>query len=291
MRLLCYVNGVLTVISGDKRSVVENAEKPSFISGHAFYYEPTLKQMDGKSLTTTDMVNADNFITNYEFSTEESTPVVPSEVSHLVDVDGNYLGMGSADEGIVVPSAPSDDMESPYWTGHSYEGGVLVDKVTNKIIGVGDTRVTKNAYYAPMRLVDTAFDMGIQTYDKVRLSFSIDLENARKAVKNNLRVSYDEQTVVTLKSSEYGALEPTSFFVQVGEANNYKANSETPTPFIDGLLEGRAIDGETKDSLVTTILRKSEEFKLAAKELGRYQSLLKDADNASSVTELKKIKF
>ena len=96
MRVVTYVNGILTVIrESEFYSAV--AEKPQFITGSVFYYEPTLKEMDGMTLAEPLVTAAESFIDGFVFSTQEN--VLPPQEKPCVDIYGNYLGVIVPTEG------------------------------------------------------------------------------------------------------------------------------------------------------------------------------------------------
>lgn len=288
MKVISYVNGTLTIILNDKDFIEENADKPEFITGDNFYYEPSLKQMDDVPLTDEQILEAETFIANFKFPISKVSTLV-----HVVDKQGNYLGEEINDDNkyTTVPNEPPHDLVFPYWNETKYVEGMLVDANTNKCLGQGDNRTMPNSYYAPKELLDTDFNPSIQEWDKTNKKFNIHLDDAKRCKKMRIKNDYAEDIGTVINADDFALYEVTSFSIQESEAKAYKADNQALTPFIDGLLESRNIDGETKSDLVINILVKAEAFKHLALKLGKCQRLIKEIDNAVNLEELRAIKW
>ena len=286
MRALTYVNGILGVIKEGKR-YSKKAKKPDFITGTNFYYEPTLKMMDGKPLTKTQISKVENFIDNFIFPDEQSADSKESADSlqsqktvHCVDKDGNYLGKIVNDGGYQeVPSAPTKETEK--WIDGKWVDCVLVDKNTGKYIGIGDTRTSSETKYAP-NTVPPNFEKKYYSWDGKNWNISLDV--AKRLKKEGIKA----KQVVNFNNT-FGILaywEPGSFETQEKEAKAWNSDNSVKTPFIDTLLTIRNL-GETKQELVNKILAKADAYRTTfAKMLGKYQSLIKQIDAATTVDEV-----
>lgn len=279
MQVVTYVNGELTVINGDN-FYKEITTKPSFITGTNFYYEPTLKQMDGEELTDTQITDAENFITNFVFPT--ITPVVHDPV-YCVDADGNYIDFmindGSYQE---ATSTPTKNTEK--WDGSAWVDSVLVDKTTGKYSGVGDTRTAPNMKYAP-NTVPTDFASNYYYWDGT--SWNISLADAQTCRSAKIRLA--QTNALTGILGEVAFWEPGSFTTQEKEARAWNADNTVSTPFVDALLASRNL-GETKQELVDKIITKADAYTVVyADMLGKFQNLIKQVQAATTVDEVKAI--
>lgn len=286
MRILKYSDGTLTVINNSDY-YCELHPKPSFITGDVFTYEPTLSLMDGAPISDELLELANDYIDNFVFPievvVEEPTP------THRVDEFGNYLGLCL--EGIEVPSSPPEALSNPYWHIDKYIEGAIIDKDSKLFLGFGDNRVIKNSIYAPKVGMVDGFDTKIQKYDVVNKVWVIDLEDARKCRLHLIKTEYNKTIGVKYKTDEFVDYEPTTFQIQVTEASNWKDDNNTPTPFIDKLVETRDFEGETKSSLIDKILYKNTLFLDIAGELGKYHKLLKAVELSVTTDDLKKINW
>lgn len=286
MRVLTYIDGVLYLIN-EEGVYKGKHEKPSFITGIKFQYEPTLKQMDGLPLTDTMIEITNNYIDNFQI--EEPTPTEAIVPTHRVDEFGNYLGLRLV--GLEVPSAPPTEMLNPYWNGTAYTEGVVVNKDTGAYIGVGDNRVFANGVYAPLIGMIGGFKEIINVYDFTAKTWSVDMEDARKCRLHKIKDAYNDAISGKYKTDELVDYEPVTFQIQVAEAKQYKLDATAPTPFIDMLILARGFDGETRETLIDKILYKNSLFTHIATELGLYHKLLKRIEDATSLDQLRAVEW
>lgn len=196
MRVLTYVGNILTVIAGDKFYSGES-DKPSFITGKNFYYEPTQKMMDDKSLLEKQVLDAEAFISSYKFP--EVINVAPLKATHRVDASGNYIGFTI--EGTEVPEAPSHNLKFPYWDGSKFVEGSLAHKDTGAYLGDGDTRVVPNSYYVP-KIGETPFE--VSAYYWVDSKWVISIEDAKRHLKEKLALDYVAyRSIITVEDITY----------------------------------------------------------------------------------------
>lgn len=285
MKILTYVANTLTVINGDNmfRDV---AEKPSFITGENFYYEPTLKLMDGIELNQELELQAEAFISAYVFPTPETFNV--EVLSHCVDEDGNYLGYIENDKGYrEVIINPNEDYTNKYYDGISFIEGCLINKDTSNYMGIGDTRTLPDAKYAPNTIGDKPFSLERYTYNESTKTWEITLEEAKDCKTAGIKLKHNDAL-----SEAHGTVaffEVTSYETQVLEALSYIKDNSFSTPLIDGLLTSRGF-GETKDELVAKIIAKHEIYVVKFAELlGKFQNLIKRIEVATTVEEVESI--
>ena len=278
MRVISYVEGTLTVINGDNY-YSEIAAKPSFIAGTNFYYEPTLKQMDGVPLTSKQIADAEAFITNFKFPT---APAIKKPV-YCVDADGNYINYmvndGTYKE---ATSAPLKDTEK--WNGTMWVDSVLINKTTKKCLGVGDTRTLPNTEYAP-NTVPTDFDSSFYTWDGT--SWNISLADAKTCRSAKIKAAQTDALNTVL--GDFAFWEPASYTKQDKEARAWNVDNNVATPFIDSLLTARNL-GETKQELVDKIIKKADAYTTAyATLLGKFQNLIHKIQACTTVADVAKV--
>ena len=280
MKVLSYVNGVLTVINEDKM-YKEVANKPLFISGTNFYYEPTLKQMDGVPLTDTQIADAEDFIDNFTFPV--IIPTTQKEV-FCVDNDGNYIGEmvndGTYQE---ATSAPTKDTEK--WINGTWVDSVLIDKDTGKYRGIGDTRTASNTTYAP-NTVPSDFATGYYSWDGDKWSISLADAQACRSMK----IKRAQTDAINAIIGAVATLETISFTTQEKEARAWVLDNTVSTPFIDALLVSRNIQGETKKILADKIIKKADAYTTAyATLLGKFQNLIHKIQACTTVADVAKV--
>ncbi|MDX1809728.1 MAG: hypothetical protein R3331_09330 [Sulfurospirillaceae bacterium] len=280
MQVITYVNGLLTVINGDN-FYKELATKPSFITGTNFYFEPTLKQMDGIDLTAQEESDAIAFINSFVFTTASTAPV--KKQVYCIDNDGNYIGYfvndGNYQE---ADSAPTKKTEK--WTSGVWVDSVLVDKTTGKYNGIGDTRTAPNTKYAP-NIIPKDFDINYYSWDGT--SWNITLTDAKTCKSEEIRLG--QKATLDGILGEVAVWEPASYDKQEQEARAWNVDNTIATPFIDALLASRNL-GETKQQLVDKIIQKADAYASAyASMLGKFQDIIKQIQNATTVDAVKAI--
>lgn len=284
MRVISYVYGILTVIRGDDM-YRDYTSKPEFISGSTFYYEPTLKQTDGRELTTTEIEDANKFIDSFEFIKADINVDV---YAHCVDNDGNYLGYivnNSKYREVLIDL--DDDISNKYYDGTSFVDRLLVNKDTNYYSGIGDTRTALNTYYAPNTIGDTPFSLSYYFYNKDLLLWDISLEDAKTCKINGLMAKQQAEVTEFLGTLAFG--EMSSFLKQADEALAWEKDNSLATPFIDKILISRNL-GEDRETFLALVLYKSKLFEdFYATNLGKFQGLMKLVDRVVSIDEVKSI--
>jgi hypothetical protein len=91
------------------------------------------------------------------------------------------------------------------------------------------------------------------------------------------------QTEVLALLGVEGSKETESFATQEREAREWAANNAVATPFIDALLIGRSLPGETKAQLVATIIAKADYFSVTyAGLLGKFHKVTKQVEAATT---------
>jgi hypothetical protein len=272
MKVLSYVSGILTVINGESFYKKES-EKPSFILGNNFYYEPTLKMMDGSALSAELMEQAEEYISSFDFT----VPVVEEPLKHYVDADGNYIGN---DGTIEVANASTSDTQK--WINRGWVEACLIDSDTKKYIGSGDTRTASNTEYAPNTLGITPFSPNRYSWDG--MDWSISLEDAKEC--KTLTLEKYQRTELNAMLGAVASWEVASFKKQEEEARNWIVDNNYPTPFVDTLLISRNL-GETKTELVELIIEKADIFLVAYPSmLGKFHRLTKQVKAATTVEEV-----
>jgi len=279
MRVLTYSNSVLTVIKDDLFFSKEYI-KPSFINGENFYYEPTLKEMDGVELSDALKAKTLSYINAFPF------PVI----IHCVNEKGEYIGNKYLEEGeFEVSTQPPTN--SQYFCIYDFASSEWKET----ILVTKDGFFSRTGYcdnedfmYAFVETVSVDLPIEIQKYDFVTKSFSIHIPYYK-----NYLLNLQESILINELNNAVGRLafgEQISWSIQEKESLEYLQNTSSLTLFIDTLLSSRNISGETKEILVNKILTKSENFKLLyASLLGKFHSKQKEIENASTLEALKSI--
>jgi len=286
MRVITYVNGILTVIR-ENDFFKEEAVKPPFIVGNSFYYEPTLQSTDNRPLTSKEVHDAEAFIHSFMFNVI-SEPIEYRR--HCVDSVGNYLGFKMPEQhDIVVSSAPVDNKQGRVWDFKTnvWVDCILYDVSSGTLIGGGISTLFENvAYLQESRLIE-GFCLDVQVYDVSNDVVYVDIEKLR--TKKLFILTQSSKKKATEITGETGAGEMSSWKIQEEEAKVWTLDNIAHTPFIDGLLVSRDM-GETKAELVAKILSKSEQFKVAySSYLGFYHKTLKLIETTNTIEGLKAI--
>lgn len=113
------------------------------------------------------------------------------------------------------------------------------------------------------------------------------LEEAQATKKAEIkRRQTNELNVVVGETADF---ESASYTKQETEAKAWNADNSMATPFIDGLLVSRDL-GETKQELVNKIIAHADAYaQFYTKQLGKFQRLVKEVDNATTVTDVESI--
>lgn len=288
MRVLNYVNGVLTVIREDDY-FCDTYDKPSFVRS-SFYYEPTLKQSDGVALTPSDIAKAEAFIDSFVFAKNVIVDEPIVEV-HAISHFGLYVGKldkKSIDNVFFfeVPSeAPSTEH---YWNKDSASWcvGAIIDGAGTYIGSCGVTQLlSDDRSIINADLYDKTLCFASQTYNFEHSAIVVDIEVVREAKLQSLKRGFD--ALFTQLTGVTGFGETASWKLQEDEARAWVADTSASTPLLDALLTARAM-GETKEELIQKILTKADTYKvLYGTMLGQYHAKQKIIETATSVDALK----
>lgn len=119
--------------------------------------------------------------------------------------------------------------------------------------------------------VINAHQVGIEWYKQVKLG----------------QFSGAYQSAITAMAWNTDSAEMASWTKQESEARAWVADNNTLTPLIDNLLIGRSIAGETKESLVNTIIAKADGYAHGyALVLGMYHAKQKQLEACTTVEEI-----
>lgn len=288
MKVITYVNGVLTVIRGDD-FFSEAYVKPLFIEADEFYYEPTLKITQGRELSVQECTNAEAYIDSFVFP---KVVVYNPQAVHCVDKWGNYLGFRLIGFGeFEVPNAPSELRQGITWdfdTKEWYES-VLIDERDGRLIGVAINTTIEHSVYVKASLVNTNFCIESQTYNFDTKVFDIDIAVVRK--KKLAKINFAFTQVINEAIGFVGFGEMSSWDKQETEARAWVVDNNTITPFIDALLVGRGMN-ETKDVLVQKIILKADSYKtFYGQMLGKLHAKQKLIEEAETLEVLKVIEW
>ena len=288
MKVITYVNGVLTIINGDM-FFSEVYAKPSFIVADEFYYEPTLKLTQGRELNVQECNDAEAYIDSFVFP---KVVVYNPQAVHCVDKWGNYLGFKLLGLGeIEVLNAPSELRQGITWdfdTKEWYES-VLVDERDGRLIGTAINTAIDYSVYVKASLVNTNFCIESQTYNFDTKVFDIDIAVVRK--KKLAKINFAFTQVINEAIGFVGFGEMSSWDKQETEARAWVIDNNTITPFIDALLVGRGMN-ETKDVLVQKIIVKADAYKtFYGQTLGKLHAKQKLIEEAETLEVLKAIEL
>lgn len=288
MKVITYVNGVLTVINEDM-FFSEVYAKPSFIVADEFYYEPTLKLTQGRELSVKECNDAEAYIDTFVFP---KVVVYNPQAVHCVDRWGNYLGFKLLSLGeIEVSNAPSELRQGITWdfdTKEWYES-VLVDERDGRLIGTAINTAIDYSVYVKASLVNTNFCIESQTYNFNTKVFDIDITVVRK--KKLAKINFEFTQVINGAIGFVGFGEMSSWDKQETEARAWVVDNNTITPFIDALLVGRGMN-ETKDVLVQKIIVKADAYKtFYGQMLGKLHAKQKLIEEAETLEVLKAIEW
>lgn len=284
MKTLIYDNGVLTIINNDNFFQGLH-DKPDFIIGKTLHYEPGYKKMDDKDIDPALKTMILNYINSFDF--ENRQPGTEETPKHTIDRFGNYIGLNL--KGLVVPSPPASSLKNPYWNGTTYVEGVVIDSRTKTYIGLGDNRDFDYGIYAPEEGMDIDFDKRIQKY--ITDKWVMDMTEARDCRLTLIKKAYDTAIKGKYETNDFVNFEDTTFPIQVQESEAYIEDNNAETPMLDGLLDGRGFENETKDTLTATILLKNKVFKSIGYEIGLYHKLLKQIKTATTIEDLRSINW
>lgn len=284
MNILTYVEGILTVIRGGE-FFSDMHEKPPFIKGLNFYYEPTLKVVDGKELSKDEIEDTEEYIANFLF---HSAPIVLSVF--CVNSDGEYMGYKAIEDGeFEVPTEKPNNEPYVVWDFEAKEWTevVCVDKDTGLYLGKWFKSAFQNSIYVRASLVHTDFCIESQTYDFNTKAFVINIDVVRNKTLLKINSLFAQQVNVTIGVVGFG--EMSSWKLQEDEARAWVLDNTMMTPLIDALLVGRNLE-ETKEALINKIITKADAYKVFyGGLLGKLHAKQKEIELAPSLEALKAI--
>ena len=111
-----------------------------------------------------------------------------------------------------------------------------------------------------------------------------------KAMKNG-EIAGAYQGVVQAIAGQVEPVEMASWPKQEQQARAYLADQNAPTPLLDGLLVGRNL-GETKAELAQKIVANADGYQVAySTVLGKYQSLMKQLEAATTPAQVDALRW
>lgn len=291
MQILTYTNGILTVIREDEFFSKEFT-KPAFITGTNFYYEPTLKQMDGVELTASEIEAVQKYITEFDFVIVlEAVQTIEEIPVHCVDANGEYKGFKLLEDGETeVGSAPMDEYAYTWsFETNSWYKSILVNKVDGSIIGNGKLSLIANSVYIPEVLVDLDICTMCQTYDFTTKQVTVNLESAKEkrilSIQQQVKPKLEEALSSKLVLGEFNY-----WAEQEAEARLYIADNSIVTPMLDSLFMARGTLEANKLELAQKIIAKADAYKIIyGNVVGTSHKLIAQINSVTTVAELKSI--
>lgn len=297
MKVLTYVNSILTVINKE-RVYIGVLEKPNFIPGLNFYFEPTLKEMDGQVLSQELMNKANEFIDNFNFDLYANIDKKLNDempIKHYVDKFGNYVGNDNEDNDLFeVPYLLEKDEKWDFSNNKKFKYAI-VDlnslKITDNTITINENN-TANYIYVDLNLLDKDVCGNCQVYNLETKKFDIVLSD----LKNKKIASLSLQCLDEIKK-QGGDLGNganavhNSWLRQELEAEAWIKDNSVNTPFIDNIIIGRGLE-EDKEAFVNKILEKANNYKITyGKNLGKLSAKIKAIEIATSKEEILNINW
>lgn len=279
MKVLVFTDGFMTVINGS--DMFKGAfDKPSFINGELFFYEPTNYTLDGRELTESEKSSALAYIDAFDFAAVVP-PVQEAPVPvHCVDQNGDYLGfMVNTENYAEVATAPSDRYKEHYSDG-AWVKNVCVYKDSKKYAGELSMLVNNAVEYV-VGSGAIPEDFSNVLYSWSGSGWTISLEDAKECRRKRIFKAQNEATNAMM--GFIARAENVSYSIQAEEAKRWNADNNETTDFIDALLAGRNF-GEIKQELVSKILAKNAAFSAGyGSMLGKFHNVMKRIDDATSV--------
>ncbi len=298
MKVLTYVNGVITVINGDEYFNGVH-EKPSFITGESFYYEPTQYLMDGEELNVRLKQVSLDYIENFVFQNgietqpEITVEEIIIEPKSYVDTYGNILSNDVVLENTngYLEIEYTFDLTKKYdFNKKTLYNAIVIDLITLKpsdsVKYVNENNADKYKYVDNATL-DRDICLTCQKYNLETESFELILEELKSKKINFLSFECMEEIKRTGGDLGNGAnAVHNSWLRQELEAEAYKKDNTSLTPFIDNIIIGRNLN-ENKDEFINKILEKANSYKVIyGQNLGKLSSKIKEIENASSKDEI-----
>jgi len=286
MKVLIYKNNKLTVVN-DNKSVFEiTAEKPAYLTADEIHYDVFVKTITTNGVTTdmteNEMAVAEAFITSYSF-TVAAADITPDNKVYCINTYGDYIGFKvlTANE-VAVASMPPQDGKHYFWDGTDWKLAMAVN-ASGTLAGLGIV-ATGTQFYIDASLVTTTGLTAAQTYDIATKTIVTNMSVARTTI-----LKYIQRSMFNIYNDNVGILginEVSSFTTQAAEANAWKADNTSLTPFIDVLLIRRR-QNETKEELVNKIIAKSSVYTpVSAGITGDFQYYKKRIEDATDLPSL-----
>lgn len=298
MKVLTYVDGIITVINGDNY-FNGKYEKPSFITGISFYYEPTQFMMDNVELDDNLKQLSKEYIENFTF---QNTFVVQPElmVEEIVVEPKSYVdSYGNIFSSDIVLGNVEKFTEIEH-TKENYKKYDLNKK------SLFDFIVIELSTLKPVDEIKYVNESNADRYKYVDRS-SYDNTICSSCQKFNLDTESFEPILQELKSKKIGFLSfecmeeikksggdlgnganavHNSWLRQETEAEAYKKDNTSLTPFIDNIIIGRNLN-ENKDEFINKILEKANSYKVIyGQNLGKLSAKIKEIENATTKDEI-----
>lgn len=295
MRILTYVDGVLTIIR-ENEYFSGIFEKPLFITGASFYYEPTQQIMDNKNLTEELINTTEEFITNFDFNSS----IIITPVKFYVDEIGNYKGVDYVEGYIEVKETPIDNSLIYDFITETFYEALVISTDGDTLTDLKSFKNGMSYYYIKKIPYDLEVPIYCQNYNKSLNVLEINITLYKVYLKSKINLDWLE----SLKSSSvnFGGIinsVQNSWLRQELEAKNYIQNNLYPTPYIDSILSGRnskleelGKTLETKEILINKILVKVESYyNTYGVLLGKLDIILNLIEETNDLESLKKIKL
>lgn len=298
MRVLTYVDGILTVIDGNNY-FNDNYEKPSFITGAAFYYEPTLKMMDGLPLEDTMVTDAENYINGFVFE----TPIIVSEeiivppFKDYVDQYGNYVYTNYPEDTYTeITKKPLENTGLQVWdfVTNDFYSAISINKVTKN--AMGEIRIdeynSSDLFYGKLSNYNKDICADCQTYNMETNQFDLNLVLIKE--KKSTKLNEECLKYIKEQNGDVGNITSAignSWYRQEVEAKAYNKDNSALTPYIDQILLGRNNrlaelnkPLETKEVLINKILQKAEAYNiLYGNAIGKLTIILNQLEEAQDL--------
>lgn len=293
-KVLTYVNGILTVINGDDY-FSEKMEKPEFITGETFYYEPTLKQMDGLELNQTLIEKAVLYIDSFGFGKKlySEEPVTEEVITeYYVDLLGNYVGNEFKEGYIKIDVEPEDKKMIWDFVNNVFYNAIIVEKTTGHRIFESSFSLEYSDKYVYVK--ESNYNLEIcnecQVYNFNTNLFEVDMLKIKN--KRLAQLGNECLAEIRLTDKDFGFMVNSvynSWLRQELEAKAWVIDNNVETPFIDNILIGRNL-GETKAELISKIITKANNYKtIYGQAIGKLEKLSKDIESCTTFDEIKAI--
>lgn len=298
MKILTYVDGIITVINGDNY-FNGKYEKPSFITGISFYYEPTQFMMDNVELDDNLKQLSKEYIENFTF--QNTVTVQPEIITEEIIIEpksyvDNYGNIFSS-ETLLENNKNFTEIAYTKETYKKYDFNkkslfdyIVIDlsslKPVDNIKYINESNVDRYKYVDRSSYDDTICS-SCQKFNLVTESFEPILQELKSKKINFL--SFECMEEIKKNGGDLGnganAIH-NSWLRQEIEAEAYKKDNTSLTSFIDNIIIGRNLN-ENKDEFINKILEKANSYKVIyGQNLGKLSTKIKEIENASTKDEI-----